>query len=159
MHDPQQLEQWPPTSTCYQTSILLQLVMMLSSPEGQCLAMNSHSLPLSLSLYWSCLCTSNKAVCWGGESSYHRHTNQLKKPLASRFMGLSMLFLKAKVYYHCELFTWFSDKLIFKQICWGVMLHDEPPLRNQNLKVAPFLHTEFLHNYWHTHTLLINQFL
>lgn len=121
--------------------------------------MNSHSLPLSLSLYWSCLCTSNKAVCWGGESSYHRLTNQLKKPLASRFMGLSMLFLKAKVYYHCELFTWFSDKLIFKQICWGVMLHDEPPLRNQNLKVAPFLHTEFLHNYWHTHTLLINQFL
>lgn len=111
MHDPQQLEQWPPTSTCYQTSILLQLVMMLSSPEGTmpCDEL-SLSLPLSLSLYWSCLCTSNKAVCWGGESSYNRHTNQLKKPLASRFMGLSMLFLKAKVYYHCAIY------LVFRQI-------------------------------------------
>lgn len=157
MHDPQQLEQWPPHIN------MLPDINIASTSNDALFPWRDNALrwtlTLSLSLYWSCLCTSNKAVCWGGESSYHRHTNQLKKPLASRFMGLSMLFLKAKVYYHCELFTWFSDKLIFKQICWGVMLHDEPPLRNQNLKVAPFLHTEFLHNYWHTHTLLINQFL
>lgn len=156
MHDPQQLEQWPPTSTCYQTSILLQLVMMLSSPEGT-MPCDELSLSPSLTLFVLILSVYQQQ----GSVLRRRkcHTNHLKKPLASRFMGLSMLFLKAKVYYHCELFTWFSDKLIFKQICWGVMLHDEPPLRNQNLKVAPFLHTEFLHNYWHTHTLLINQFL
>lgn len=60
MHDPQQLEQWPPTSTCYQTSILLQLVMMLSSPEG---TMPCDELSLSPSLCIDLVCVPATRQC------------------------------------------------------------------------------------------------
>lgn len=130
----------PPTSTSYQTSILLQPVMF-SSPErtmpGDELSLYP-SLSVSLTLFVLILSVYQQQGCVLRRRKFLPLPHQsAEKPLALRFTRLSMLFLKAEVYYHCELFTWFSDKLIFEQICWGVVLHDEPPLWNQKSKTGP----------------------